>query len=170
MARRELYFFDANILMYAIGKEHPYKRACIQVLRQIKAEIIPVVGSVEILQEILYRYYSLRNYEVAVIAFANMKKLCEAILPVVEADVDRAYRILRDVPDLGVRDVIHAASMLNNDLGNFLPRSRHDWEDPHAASMLNNDLGNIISADRHFDRITEIRRVDPMEMSDLHSR
>jgi len=146
MARRELYFLDSNILMYAIGKEHPYKGACIQVLRRIEAGTIQVVTSVEVLQEILYRYYSLRNYDVAGSAFANMKKLCEKILPVLEVDVDRAHRILRDLPDLGVRDAIH------------------------AATILNNGLRQIISADKHFDVIKGIARVDPVKLSRQHSR
>lgn len=146
MARRELYFLDANILMYAIGKQHLYKPSCIAVLKQIEAEVIHVVTSVEILQEILHRYYSLRNYEVATSAFANMKKLCEKILPVLEADVDRAHRILQDLPHLKARDALH------------------------AATMLNSNLRKIISTDKHFDAIKGIVRVDPARLARRRAR
>lgn len=140
MARRELYFLDANVLMYAIGKDHPYQQPCIQVLKQIETETIHVVTSVEILQEILHRYYSIRKYEVAAKAFANMKRLCEQIFPVLEADVDRAYRLLQEFPNLRVRDAIH------------------------AATILNNDLRRIISTDKHFDAIKGVVRVDPAKV------
>ncbi len=146
MARRELSFLDANILMYAIGKQHLYKPSCVAVLKQIEAEVIHVVTSVEILQEILHRYYSLRNYEVAASAFANMKKLCEKILPVLEADVDRAHRILKDLPHLSVRDAIH------------------------AATILNNGLRKVISTDKHFDTIKGIVRVDPAKLTHRRAR
>ncbi len=141
MARRAPAFLDANILMYAIGRDHPYKAPCIAVLKRIEAEALQVVTSVEVLQEILHRYYSLRNYEVATTAFGSMKRLCERVLPVVEADVDRAHRILQDLPHLGVRDAIH------------------------AATMLNNGLRKIVSTDRHFDEIKAIARLDPVKLS-----
>lgn len=141
MAERKLYFLDANIVMYAIGKAHAYQQPCIQVLKQIQRELIHVVTSVEVLQEILYRYYLFRNYEVAEKAFTNMKKICESILPVVEADVDRAYHILQDLPHISVRDAIH------------------------AATMLNNGLKAIISTDKHFDAIPGIIRIDPVAVT-----
>ena len=144
MARRAPAFLDANILMYAIGKEHPYKQPCIAVLKQIEAEAIHVVTSVEVLQEILHRYYSLRSPEVATTAFTNMKRLCERVFPVFEADVDRAHRMLQDLPHLNVRDAIH------------------------AATILNNHLRSIISTDKHFDEIKGIRRIDPAKLARRH--
>ena len=137
MARRAPAFLDANILMYAIGKEHPYKQPCIAVLKQIEAEAIHVVTSVEVLQEILHRYYSLRSPEVATTAFTNMKRLCERVFPVFEADVDRAHRMLQDLPHLNVRDAIHAASAL-------------------AAAE-----SKIVSEDRVFDRVPGMTRTWP---------
>ena len=141
MARRAPAFLDANVVMYAIGQDHPYKQPCVAVLKQIEAETIRVVSSAEILQEILHRYYSLRNYTAAATAFASTKKLCDKILPVLEADVDRAHRILQDLPHLGVRDAIH------------------------AATILNNGLRAIISTDKHFDQIKELRRIDPAKLA-----
>jgi len=141
MARRPPAFLDANIVMYAIGKEHAYKRPCIAVLKQIEAEALQVVTSVEVLQEILHRYHSLREYRVAATAYASLKKLCEKILPVLEADVDRGHRILQDTPHIRVRDAIH------------------------AATMLNHGLRRIISTDRHFDTIKTIVRLDPAKVA-----
>lgn len=127
--------------MYAIGKPHPFKQPCVALLHRIEAGAIQVVTSVEILQELLHRYHSLRAYEVAAFTFANTKTLCERILPVLEADLDRAYQMLKDLPLINVRDAIH------------------------AATMLNNDLREIISTDTHFDAIPGIVRVDPVQLS-----
>ncbi|MFQ5737861.1 MAG: type II toxin-antitoxin system VapC family toxin [Acidobacteriota bacterium] len=138
MAESESYFLDTNILMYAIGKKHPYKQPCIKVLEQIRSEVIHVVTNVEVFQEIIHRYWSLQEQEVAAVAFSSMKKLCERVFPVLEADVDKAFQILQAYPCLGVRDAIH------------------------AATMINNGLRKIISTDKHFDEIEGIVRLDPL--------
>lgn len=137
MAATDAHFLDANIIMYAIGTDHPVKSGCIAVLKQVEVGAIQVVTNVEVLQELLHRYYSLGRYEVADQAFTNLKTLCEQILPVLESDLDRAYTILREQPLISVRDAIH------------------------AATMLHNGLHTIISTDRHFDVIPGITRIDP---------
>jgi len=137
----DVYFLDANVLMYAIGRDHPYKAPCIEVLRQIEQEAIRVASSVEVLQEILHRYRSLREYEVAATAFTQFKALCEDILPVEPGDVDRAFLILEETPELAVRDAIH------------------------AATMHHHGLKKILSTDTHFDLLEQIARVDPRVLS-----
>lgn len=123
--------------MYAIGKDHAAKSACIGALKQVEGGAIQVVTNVEVFQELLHRYYSLGRYEVAAQAFTNLKALCEQVLPVLESDLDRAYTLIHDQPQINVRDAIHTATMLNNGL--------------HA----------IISTDKHFDAIPGITRIDP---------
>lgn len=137
MASTDARFLDANIIMYAIGQDHPAKSGCVAALKQVEAGTIQVVTNVEVFQELLHRYYSLGRYEVANQAFTNLKTLCEQVLPVLESDLDRAYTILREQPLISVRDAIH------------------------AATMLNSGLHTIISTDRHFDVIQEITRIDP---------
>lgn len=137
MAATDACFLDANIIMYAIGTDHPAKRGCVAVLKQVEAGAIQVVTNVEVFQELLHRYYSLGRHEVAGQAFANLKGLCEQVLPVLEADLDRAYTILREQPAISVRDAIH------------------------AATILNNGLHTIISTDKHFDAIQGLTRLDP---------
>ncbi|HWQ70130.1 MAG TPA: type II toxin-antitoxin system VapC family toxin [Patescibacteria group bacterium] len=137
MAATDAHFLDANIIMYAIGNDHPAKPGCVAVLKQVEAGAIQVVTNVEVFQELLHRYYSLGRYEVADQAFTNLKTLCEQILPVLESDLDRAYTILHEQPLISVRDAIH------------------------AATMLHNGLHTIISTDRHFDAIQSLTRIDP---------
>jgi uncharacterized protein len=49
-------FIDANIPMYARGAEHPLKAPCLAVLSQLASGSLTGVTSVEVIQEIVYRY------------------------------------------------------------------------------------------------------------------
>lgn len=137
MSNRGPYFLDTNIVMYAIGKDHPYKEPCRAVLEQVERDEIDVVTSVEVLQEILHRYYSLNRPELAELAYRSLEKGCEQIFPVTKADLDRAFDLLKVHPDIRSRDAVH------------------------AAVMLNNGLTHILSTDTHFDHIAGITRVEP---------
>ncbi len=135
------FFLDANVLMYALGEEHPRKQACTQVLELIENDAIQVVSNAEVLQEVLHRYRSLQKFEIGAKAFMHFKVLCEEIWPVDEDDLDRALELLWMAPGIKVRDAIHAASMLN----------RH-----HSK---------ILSTDTHFDLIEGITRVAPADLA-----
>ncbi len=62
----EPFFVDANIPMYAEGKEHPYKAACSKALERIANEDLPARTSAEVLQEILHRYLSVAKGELGI--------------------------------------------------------------------------------------------------------
>jgi predicted nucleic acid-binding protein len=136
MISRGPYFLDANIVMYAIGKDHPHKELCRAVLEQVERDEIDVVTSVEVLQEILHRYYSLNRPDLAELAYRSLEKSCEQILSVTKADLDRAFDLLKIHPDIRSRDAVH------------------------AAVMLSNGLTHILSTDTHFDHIAGITRVE----------
>ena len=59
------------------------------------------------------------------------------MLPVTLADTDRAKTLLGSAARLSVRDAVH------------------------AAVMLNNDVAEIATFDRGFDEVSAIRRVEP---------
>jgi len=52
-----IFFIDANVIMYTVGKEHKYKRPCSLLVERIAKENITVASDTEVLQEILYRYW-----------------------------------------------------------------------------------------------------------------
>ena len=137
MTNRGPYFLDTNIIMYAVGKDHPYRQPCRAALEQVERDEIDVVTSVEVLQEVLHRYYSLNRPDLAELAYRSLEKDCEQILPVNKADLDRAFDLLKIHPDIRCRDAVH------------------------AAVMLNNGLTHILSTDTHFDHIAGITRVEP---------
>ena len=54
-----VWFIDANLIMYSIGSPHPLREPCKKFLEKIKSREILGVTNTEVLQEILYRYFSI---------------------------------------------------------------------------------------------------------------
>lgn len=137
MIDSSLIFLDANIIMYCLGKDHSLKAPCLRVIEQIRDDQILVCTSTEVQQETLHRYYRQKRQDVGDQAYRLLTDLCHIVYPVTPTDMERAFSILHDVSDINVRDAVH------------------------AAVMLNNNLTHILSADDHFDLITGISRVAP---------
>ncbi len=131
-----LYFIDSNIIMYALGGHHTLKTPCIRILEKIRSAKIQVCTNTEIFQEILYRYHSLGKKDVAHKACELLKDIAEPILPVTIEDISKTMYLL-DQYTVPVRDAIH------------------------TATMLNNNILHIITTDTHFDKIHEITRLQP---------
>jgi hypothetical protein len=134
----DVIFLDANIIMYAIGKEHPLRNPCRKILEQIKNGTIEVVSCTEVIQEILYRYFSLKMPEIAKEASLAVKTICSQIYPVTIEETGLALELLLNNPSIGTRDAIH------------------------AATMMNHGINRILSTDSHFDSIAGIERVQPV--------
>lgn len=130
-------FLDANLIMYSLGGPHPLQNPSKRILNKIKQGVFQVVTNTEVLQEILYRYFSIRKPGLGELAYSAMINLCEKIIPVTVKDTDRALALLKEYPSITSRDAIH------------------------AATMLNNGVKDILSTDPHFDLIHGLRRIDP---------
>lgn len=135
-------FLDVNVPMYAAGTDHPYKESCIWVLTEIVNDRLDAVIDTEIIQEILYRYGALQQWEVGVQMARSLLDLVPTVLPVTVNDMHVAVALFADYAAQGVkaRDVVH------------------------AAVMHNHQLVHIISADKHFDQIDGIIRLDPQSL------
>ena len=136
------YFLDVNVPMYAAGKEHPYKAACVYVLTEIANGRLDAVISTEIIQEILYRFGALGQAQVGVQMASNLMNLVPDVLPVTVEDMQTAVALFAEYGPKGLkaRDVVH------------------------TAVMQNHQLTHIISTDKHFDQIEGITRLDPHDM------
>lgn len=131
-------FIDANIPMYAAGAAHPLREPARHVVRAIAREEIDAWTDVEVLQEILYRYFHLRERDKGLEIFDHFHQLMAGrILPVEEEDVVRARQLAERYPQLGPRDLIH------------------------LAVMIRHGLARIVTADADFDGLEEVRRVGP---------
>lgn len=129
-------FIDSNVPMYVAGREHPLRAPALRFLEKVRSGAIEGCTSTEVLQEILYRYYGLGRADLAHEVYGLFAALCPVVFPVAFADTDRACEILQQVAGVSVRDAVH------------------------AAVALNNDVPRIASFDRGFERIAGIERWD----------
>ncbi|MEM7129971.1 MAG: type II toxin-antitoxin system VapC family toxin [Chloroflexota bacterium] len=136
---RNQYFIDANILMYAIGREHPLKKPSIQLLRNCVENVYFTYTNVEVLQEILHRYTRLGERIRAIEASERLAKLVVQVLPITVENFSYALTLHKQYPQLTARDSIH------------------------AATLLQHNLTHMVSADRHFDNIPGFIRIDPAD-------
>ena len=130
-------FIDANVIMYAIGGAHPLREPCRTALSKIKDGLIQVVTNTEVLQEMLYRYFSIKKPSQGEAAYSALMEICDEILPITLHDMDLALDLLKKHPSITSRDAVH------------------------AATMINHNIKEIISTDPHFDLIPDIRRIPP---------
>ena len=133
-------YVDANIPMYVAGKDHPLRAVCQQAFALIARDLVPAASSVEVHQEILHRYLSLRLPEQARAVSESLQIIVPTTLPVTLADIERARFLSISYPQIPARDLLH------------------------CALMLNNGLTRILTVDRHFDTIVEVERVLPDQL------
>ena len=139
-------FIDANVPIYAAGREHRYKEPCARVLRHCAEDPQMFVTDSEILQELLHRYLASGRWTLGrevVRAFAEAMN--GRIEPVHAEDVILATELADLHPGVSARDLVHAAVM---------QRLKAD---------------RIISADTDFDRLEGINRLDPAHMDEWDS-
>src|SRR5437879_1656867 len=102
--------------MYVAGRAHPHREPSRRFLARVRQGAVDACTSTEVLQEILYRYSSLKRLDLAREVYDLFVDICPRVLPVTLADTDRARDIAVGVKGASVRDAIHAAVLLNNDL------------------------------------------------------
>jgi predicted nucleic acid-binding protein len=107
-------FIDSNVPMYVAGRDHPLRDRARRFLARVQAGEIEGCTSTEVLQEILYRYVGLRRPDLAVEVYDLFVGLCLAVFPVTLADTDHARDLVRGGTVASMRDLVHAAVMLNN--------------------------------------------------------
>lgn len=131
---------DANILMYAAGKEHPHREPSLAFLKSVAEGGLDAVLDAEVLQEILHRYSAIGRWQEGRRVFDNALTLFPDILPITAETVTLARALLDEVDGLSARDALHAAVV-----------------DIHQ-------LDAICSYDGGFDDIVHLRRVQPEKL------
>ena len=110
----EIFFIDTNILMYAVGTEHPLKKPSVEILEKISEGEIMAVTDTEVFQEIAYRYWFQKKWKVAVEILKDYQSLFHEIYPVEQQQLELYYDLLSRYSFLSPRDAIHAAVMQSN--------------------------------------------------------
>lgn len=123
----EPYLVDTNILMYAVGTDHPLKKPCLEILKKISCDEIVAVTDTEVFQEIAYRYWSQRKWSIAVQVLNDYRSLFREIYPIEKRQLDSYYSLLTDYDFLSPRDAIHIAVMKSHQLTQILTTD-HDFQ------------------------------------------
>jgi hypothetical protein len=132
-------FLDTNIFMYSGGRDPEWRAICKRVLRGLVDRDAALVTNAEVLQEILYRYFSQRRIAEAGTVHRAAIELCAEIIPVTAEHTVRALEILREHPLLPTRDAVH------------------------VATMEARGIRRILSVDSDFDAVPSVDRIDPRD-------
>ncbi len=89
-------FVDSNIPMYVAGRDHP--------LRDPSRRFLAAC------------HVGLRRPDLPVEVYDLFVGLCSTVFPVTLADTDRARDLVRSGAPASMRDLVHAAVMLDNDV------------------------------------------------------
>ena len=132
---------DANILMYAAGREHPHRDPSLSFLEEVAEGRVDAALDAEVLQEVLHRYRAIGRWVDGRRVYDDARRIFSVVLPVSVEVLDRARRLLDEQADLSARDALH------------------------ASVVETYGLEAICSFDSHFDRVPSVRRVEPGELS-----
>jgi predicted nucleic acid-binding protein len=102
--------------MYVAGREHPNREPARRFLGRVRSGEVDACTSTEVLQEILYRYSSLKRLDLAGEVYDLFVQLCQVVYPVTLADTDGAKALLGQHAGVTVREALHAAVMRNHDV------------------------------------------------------
>lgn len=134
------FFVDTNIFLYAIGQDSVHRSASRAVLEAVADGSLVAATSTEVVQEILHVLIRKGRRPEAFVAARQIEALFAPFLPVTAAEIRKAVEILQHSPNCGVRDAVH------------------------AATMLNAGIAVIISVDADFDRLGAVTRYSPQEI------
>jgi predicted nucleic acid-binding protein len=116
---------DANIFMYAAGRESPQRLPCQRFLEKTVAGESPAACTdAEVLQEILHRYRSLKIPETGFQLFDSVTQLGIPILAVTDRSLREARKLLENHPGLSTRDGIHLGVMREHGIEEVLSYDR----------------------------------------------
>ena len=130
-------FLDTAIFMYAGGGPHPMKAPCLTIIARVAASEIEATTSAEVVQEILHRYVAIRRADHGLAIARDVLKAFRPVLSITDSVARRLPDLVERYPMLAVRDLVH------------------------VATCLEEGIDTIISPDTGFDRVGEIKRLDP---------
>jgi predicted nucleic acid-binding protein len=134
-------FIDTAVIMYAAGGEHPLREPSRRILSRIGNGDLDGVISVEVIQEILHRFVSVRRTDVGEAQATEALDFFAPVLPITHALMRRVPDLARKYPLLDARDLVH------------------------VATCIHEGITEIISPDRGFDQVAEVRRIDPTDFA-----
>ena len=136
-------FIDANVPIYAAGRDNPNKRPCARVLMMAAEHPRSFVTDVEVLQELLHRYLASGRWALGRAVLQSFAEVMEGrIEPVYVRDIHLAAGMADSHPGISARDLVHAAVMQR--LG----------------------VSRTVSVDTDFDGLPGVTRLDPARVDE----
>ena len=129
-------FVDSNVPMYLVGSPHPNRDRAAQTLSRLRDEGEQFITDIEVYQEILHRYVSIRRSEAIEPAFRALQGIANRALSYGMDEIHAAKSLIEFVPDISARDALH------------------------AAVMRSAGITRILSYDKGFDAIPGIERLE----------
>ena len=135
-------FIDANVPIYAAGRDHSNKAPCTQVLALVVERPSLFVTDAEVLQELMHLYLS-RRWALGREVLQGFADLMQGrIEPIYGEDTLVAARLAGGHTGISARDLLHAAVM-------------------HRIGT-----DRIVTADADFDRLPGLTRLDPARIGE----
>jgi predicted nucleic acid-binding protein len=100
-------FVDTNVLMFAVGREHPL-RAPAREFFEVSIEL-SLCTSAEVMQELVHAYLPVQRLAVLDAALELVARRIPTIFSVEAEDVLSARQMVERHPELGSRDLLHLA-------------------------------------------------------------
>jgi predicted nucleic acid-binding protein len=128
---------DANVFMYAAGRESPQRLPCQRFLdKTIEGQGPAACTDAEVLQEILHRYRSINLPQVGFRLFDAVVQLGIPILAVTERSLREARTLIESHPSLSTRDGVH------------------------LGVMREHGIEEVLSYDRGFSQVSWVKRLE----------
>lgn len=104
-------FVDTNVIMYAVGREHPLRRPAQKFFESAltRKHEHRLVTSAEVLQELMHAYLPVQRMHTLDAALQLVAALIDDVWTVERADVMLARELNETHQGLGARDLLHLA-------------------------------------------------------------
>jgi predicted nucleic acid-binding protein len=109
-------FVDTNVLMYAVGGEHPLRREARSFFEEGLERGERLVTSAEVLQELLHAYLPVDRLATLDAALTLAEARISSVWRVEPDDVRLARLLVDRHPELGARDLLHLACCRRHDV------------------------------------------------------
>jgi predicted nucleic acid-binding protein len=109
-------FVDTNVIMYAVGREHPLKDESRSFLREQIGRRVRLVTSAEVLQELVHAYLPVGRLQTLDSAFALVDACFSDVWSVEPGDARFARMLVETHPGLDARDLLHLACCLRREV------------------------------------------------------
>ena len=103
-------FVDTNVLMYAVGRDHPLRPRARHFFAAATTEQQPLATSSEVLQELAHAYLPVERIQALNAALLLIDRTRTEVWPLERDDVILGIELAGRHPALGTRDLCHLAS------------------------------------------------------------